>query len=52
MSFESDVVYYGDGQGMDNRLQSKSLDDYNALLEMGKVFGSDLLLRSISESLT
>ena len=51
MTFDNHVVYYGDGQCGENKLQSDSLHDYNNLMKKGKIFGSDLSLREIHESL-
>lgn len=51
VSFDNNVIYYGDGYGTDNKLHSDSLEDYNALMKQGKIFGSDLSLREIQESL-
>jgi len=51
VAFDNNVVYHGDGQGPSNSLQGVSLDDYRALMKQGTMFGSDLSLREISESL-
>lgn len=51
VTFDNEVVYYGDGQGEKNKFQSKSLQDYEALMKQGKIFGSDLSLRKIQDSL-
>ncbi len=52
VTFDNNLTYYGDGrQGGDSRLDSNSLDNYDPLMKQGKLFGSDLSLREISESL-
>lgn len=48
--FDNKVVYYGDGQCAENKFHSESLHDYNALMKQGNVFGSDLSLRKIQDS--
>ena len=51
MTFDDKVRYYGDGsQGM-SQLDAESLDDYQALMKQGKMFGSDLSLRDLQDSL-
>ena len=49
--FDNKVQYYGDGGTESSQLNSGSLDDYNALMKQGQVFGSDLSLREIQDSL-
>lgn len=51
LTFDNKVVYYGDGQCAKNEFHSESLFDYNALMKQGSVFGSDLSLRGIQDSL-
>lgn len=51
MTFDNKVIYYGDGQGAGNTLHSDSLDDYTALMKQGQMFGGDLTLSEISQSL-
>ena len=51
VTFDNKVRYYGDGsQGM-NQLDAGSLDDFQALMTQGKMFGSDLSLRELQDSL-
>ena len=45
------MTYHGDGRDEANELRSDSLDNYNLLMEQGRVFGSDLSLREIRDSL-
>ena len=52
IAFDNKVQYLGDGGSGRSQLDSGSLDDYHALLKTGQVFGSDLSLREIQESLT
>ena len=49
--FDNKVQYHGDGGAGSNQLDSGSLDDYNVLMKQGQVFGSDLSLREIQDSL-
>lgn len=49
--FDNKVQYHGDGAGGSSQLDSGSLDDYNVLMKQGQVFGSDLSLREIQDSL-
>lgn len=49
--FDNKVQYYGDGGAESSQLNSGSLDDYNVLMKQGQVFGSDLSLREIQDSL-
>lgn len=49
--FDNKVQYYGDGGSGKSQLDSGSLDDYNILMKQGQVFGSDLSLREIQDSL-
>ena len=51
MAFDNKVQYHGDGGQGPNQLDSGSLDDYHALMKQGKIFGSDLSLRELSDSL-
>lgn len=51
VTFDNVVVYYGDGQSERNDFHSESLHDYEALMKQGNVFGSDLSLRGIKDSL-
>ena len=51
VSFDNKIRYHGDGRGEENQLDSGSLDDYNVLMKQGQVFGSDLSLRAIEDSL-
>ena len=51
MTFDNKVRYYGDGsQGM-SQLDTGSLDDFKELMAKGKMFGSDLSLRKLQDSL-
>ena len=49
--FDNKVVYHGDGSSGHNQLDQGSLDDYQALMAQGQMFGSDLSLREIGDSL-
>ena len=51
LTFDNKVVYYGDGLCRKNEFHSDSLDDYEALMKQVEVFGSDLSLRGIKDSL-
>ena len=51
MTFDNKVQYFGDGGQAPNPLDSGSLNDYHALMKQGQIFGSDLSLREVSESL-
>lgn len=51
VTFDNKVRYYGDGsQGM-TQLDTGSLDDFKKLMTQGKMFGSDLSLRRLQDSL-
>ena len=51
MTFDEKVRYYGDGsQGM-SQLDTGSLNDYKALMAQGKMYGGDLTLRDLKDSL-
>lgn len=51
VTFDNIVRYYGDGnQGM-SQLNPDSLDNYENLIAQGKMFGSDLSLRELKDSL-
>lgn len=49
--FDNKVQYHGDAAAAKSQLDSGSLDDYNVLMKQGQVFGSDLSLREIQDSL-
>jgi hypothetical protein len=51
VTFDSKVCYYGDGSQSVNQLDTGSLDNYEELIERGKMFGSDLSLRKLQNSL-
>lgn len=50
VTFDKEVVYYGDGQSGGNKFHSESLMDYKALMKQGEIFGSDMSLREIQDS--
>jgi hypothetical protein len=52
VTFDSKVCYYGDGSQSVNQLDTGSLDNYEELIERGKMFGSDLSLRKLQNSLS
>ena len=51
MTFDNKVRYHGDGGQETSQLDSGALDDRHVLMKQGQVFGSDLSLRDIAESL-
>lgn len=51
MTFDNKVRYYGDGSQRMSQLDTGSLDDYKKLMDQGKMFGSDLTLRELQNSL-
>ena len=51
MTFDNKVRYYGDGSQRMTQLDTGSLDDYKELMAQGKMFGSDLTLRELRDSL-
>ena len=51
VTFDNKLQYYGDCSQARTQLDSGKLEDYQALMSQGTVFGSDLSLREISESL-
>lgn len=52
VTFDKKVQYYGDGAQGPAQLDSGSLDDYHVLMKQGGVFGSDLSLRELRDSLS
>ena len=52
VTFDNKVQYHGDGAQGPAQLDSGSLDDYHALMKQGGVFGSDLSLRELRDSLS
>ncbi len=51
IAFDNKIHYRGDGGSAGSQLDSSSLDDYNALMKTGQIFGSDLSLREVQDSL-
>lgn len=51
VTFDNKVRYHGDGGQGASQLDSGSLDDYHVLIKQGQMFGSDLSLQEITESL-
>ena len=51
MTFDNKVRYYGDGSQSMSQLDTGSLDDVEELMSQGKMFGSDLTLRTLQDSL-
>ena len=51
VTFDNKVRYYGDGSQSMSQLDTGSLDDVEELMSQGKMFGSDLTLRTLQDSL-
>ena len=51
MTFDNKVRYYGDGSQAMSQLDTGSLDNVEELMTQGKMFGSDLSLRKLQDSL-
>ena len=51
MTFDNKVRYYGDGSHGMTQLDTGSLDNVEELMAQGKMFGSDLSLRQLQDSL-
>ena len=51
MTFDNRVRYYGDGSQAMSQLDTGSLDNVEELMTQGKMFGSDLSLRKLQDSL-
>ena len=51
VTFDQKVKYFGDCSSGCNQLDSGDLNDHTALMKQGKVFGSDLSLRELQDSL-
>lgn len=51
VTFDNIVRYYGDGSQGISQLSAGSLDNYENLIAQGKMFGSDLSLRELKDSL-
>jgi hypothetical protein len=52
VTFDNKVRYYGDGSQSMSQLDTGSLDDVEELMSQGKMFGSDLTLRTLQDSLS
>ena len=51
MTFDNRVRYYGDGSQSMSQLDTGSLDKVEELMAQGKMFGSDLSLKKLQNSL-